>query len=141
MPTYYAVVVKDPVVARTQEIARNVAANRAAHVSALISDAERARRERFITQQVERMVGRMQPMGSLHDVASVECPEGMANCRNCGDPKHAAACRAAGHCPACGTRHGIAPDRLVAEHGYELIPLAAPPQAGQAWDPARRAFV
>lgn len=42
------------------------------------------------------------------------------NCRNCGDPEHAKACRAAGHCPDCGTNHGIAPDRIVAANGYRF---------------------
>lgn len=51
------------------------------------------------------------------------------NCRNCGDPEHAASCTAKGHCPDCGTKHGIAPDRIVAENGYELVEFTASDEA------------
>ena len=49
-----------------------------------------------------------------------ECPDGLPNCRNCGDPAHEEACRAAGHCPLCGTVHGIAPNAHLAANGYRL---------------------
>ena len=61
--------------------------------------------------------------GDVHTVADSECPLGRPNCRNCGDPDHVATCRAAGHCPDCGTKHGIAPDAIVARNGYRLEPL------------------
>ena len=61
------------------------------------------------------------PQGFVH-AADLDdaCPMGRPNCRNCGDPKHAEACRLAGHCPDCGTRHGIAPDATLEANGYGL---------------------
>lgn len=47
------------------------------------------------------------------------------NCRHCGDPAHADACQAAGHCPDCGVKHGVAPDAIVAGNGYELVEVEA----------------
>lgn len=59
-------------------------------------------------------------VGDMHTVANTDCPDGLPNCRNCGDPDHFAACRAAGHCPHCGVKHGIAPDAILAQNGYRL---------------------
>lgn len=68
-------------------------------------------------------VGQPRTVGTEH-VARIEeaCPEGLPNCRNCGDPAFADSCRAAGHCPDCGTKHGIAPDSVLAAHGFRLEP-------------------
>ena len=73
---------------------------------------------------VQRLIekGPKRPKGTVHDLMDSECPEGRPNCRNCGDPAHAEACKAAGHCPHCGTRHGIAPDAVLAANGYRLVP-------------------
>ena len=62
------------------------------------------------------------PKGFVHTEADDTCPLGRPNCRNCGDPDHVAECQAAGHCPDCGTKHGIAPDAIVARNGYRLEP-------------------
>lgn len=62
------------------------------------------------------------------------------NCRNCGDQAFVALCRAAGHCPDCGTTHGIAPDSVLAATGVILTPLASRPQAGHRWNTGTRAF-
>lgn len=62
--------------------------------------------------------------GTIHaEAVASECPEGRPNCRNCGDPAHAAHCQAKGHCPDCGTKHGIAPDAVVKKNGYILVEL------------------
>lgn len=92
----------------------------------IVADAEKAHaalvrsyhlhphRQREIRQQPPR------PVGTLHTEMDSECPEGRPNCRDCGDPTHAEACQAAGHCPHCGTRHGIAPDRVLVDNGLRL---------------------
>jgi hypothetical protein len=66
-------------------------------------------------------------VGTVHATADSECPDEMPNCRNCGDPEHLETCQAAGHCPYCGTRHGIAPDAVLAEKGYEMVEIDRPP--------------
>ena len=110
MPKYH-VVIKDAKVAHEKEVERNVAFNREAHPNAPLGAVENAVRARF----------KERPVGTVASVGDTECPDGMPNCRNCGDPQHEASCRAQGHCPYCGTRHGVAPDRIVAENGYELV--------------------
>lgn len=60
------------------------------------------------------------PKGTVHTEMDSDCPEGLPNCRNCGDPVHETSCRAQGHCPQCGTAHGIAPESRLAENGYKL---------------------
>lgn len=68
-------------------------------------------------------VGAKRAKGTRHaDGVESDCPLGRPNCRNCGDPAHAEACHAAGHCPDCGTKHGIAPDATLSEHGFMLEP-------------------
>ncbi len=59
-------------------------------------------------------------IGDPYAEGDLDCPLGQPNCRHCGDPTFAAACRAAGHCEWCGTRHGIAPDAVLAAHGLAL---------------------
>ena len=61
-------------------------------------------------------------VGSTWTECDEACPEGRPNCRNCGDPAFAATCQADGHCPHCGTRHGIAPASVLAAHGLEMRP-------------------
>lgn len=64
----------------------------------------------------------MRPLGTIHtSIEGFECPDGLPNCRNCGDPAHAESCKAAGHCPHCGTAHGVAPDAVLAANGYGII--------------------
>jgi hypothetical protein len=61
------------------------------------------------------------PSGTVHaESIDSTCPEGLPNCRNCGDANHRESCLAAGHCPHCGTRHGIAPDAHLKANGYRL---------------------
>lgn len=108
----YAVVIKDAKIARAKEIQRNLEANLKAH--------PKAPPELVLARVVERF-GAMRPPGTVHAYADSACPEGKPNCRNCGDPAYAEDCKAKGHCPLCGTQHGLAPDSVVAASGYELI--------------------
>lgn len=105
----YAIVIEDADLAYAREIERNVNA----HAK---RPQDRVRVERIIRQ----VIGPKRAAGEVHAEASSECPNGLPNCRNCGDPEHAATCKAAGHCPDCGTKHGIAPDRILRENGYRL---------------------
>jgi hypothetical protein len=92
---------------------------------------------------LDRMLARVAPkrqVGDLVTVAAVECPDGAPNCRNCGDPAFADECRESGHCPHCGTRHGIAPQSYLEATGVTLVAVD-PPTPDQTWDRARRAFV
>lgn len=75
-------------------------------------------RVRRALQRVDREV----PMPQMGDIwtevdEGFECPEGGVNCRNCGDPEFKASCDAAGHCPGCGTKHGISPDSILVAAG------------------------
>jgi hypothetical protein len=79
--------------------------------------------------------------GALWTVAESTCPDGLPNCRHCGDPAYVDSCRAAGHCPHCGTRHGIAPDSVLAAKGLQLHALAEHPTAGQIWNVSALKFV
>lgn len=91
------------------------------------------------------------PVPSVNDmytVADERCPDGRNNCRRCGDPAHQDACAAAGHCPQCGTLHGIAPDSHLESVGIELQTVEVPDGVaasdffnGRRWDRAQRAFV
>jgi hypothetical protein len=78
-------------------------------------------------------------VGDLWTTAASECPDGFPNCRHCGDPQFAASC--AGHCPLCGTAHGIAPASVLEKHGLVLVELSATPTDDQEWDPETRAFI
>ena len=73
-------------------------------------------------QRAMRKENKRRAVGTVHDENDSECPDGLPNCRNCGDPAHAETCQAAGHCPHCGTKHGIAPDAVLAANGYRLEP-------------------
>jgi len=61
-------------------------------------------------------------VGDIWTSAEHECPFMYPNCRNCGDPGYAEACKAAGHCEQSGTAHGIAPDSIITKSGLELVP-------------------
>lgn len=95
---------------------------------------ERQAKARFPLKAPRRAIG------DLHTTANSECPLGGINCRNCGDPAFAESCQAAGHCPHCGTRHGIAPESYLAKSGVVLKEVA-PPGLDDEWDPAQRTFV
>jgi hypothetical protein len=127
---HFAIVVDDPEVAHAQEIARNIAANLKANPGATKFQVERA---------VRQHVGQPKKAGDLHTHLSSACPDGWENCRNCGDPNFAEACKAAGHCPHCGTRHGIAPDAVVKANGYALVEVD-PPSPDAKWNAESRQF-
>lgn len=91
-------------------------------------------------QDVEKHVPQGRPVGSLHAHLEDACPDGGTNCRNCGDPAFTETCKAAGHCPACGTKHGIAPDSVVAAAGLVLQEIQ-PPGLDEDWNPQQRKFV
>ena len=73
-----------------------------------------------VERVVDERVGQARHKGTVHAEMSDACPEGKPNCRHCGDPAFAGQCKAAGHCPDCGTKHGIAPDSVLAAHGFAL---------------------
>lgn len=108
----YRIIIHDAQLAHDREIHRNIEANVRAH-----GEAHRAR----ITRHVQdRYAHPPRPEGTVHDEADSECPDGLPNCRHCGDPAHEETCKAAGHCPACGTKHGIAPDAHLTANGYRM---------------------
>lgn len=111
----YQIVIADADLAHAREIARNVEHNVKIH-----GEQHRAK----ITAMVEaRHPNGPRPKGTVHDEVETDCPDGLPNCRNCGDPAYADDCQAKGHCPDCGTTHGLAPDAVVAANGYELKAL------------------
>lgn len=112
---HYQIVIADAQLAHDREIHRNIEANVAHHGEATRKQVEAAVRARYPHGP--------RPKGTVHDEADTDCPDGGTNCRNCGDPAHAATCAAAGHCPHCGTAHGIAPDATLAANGYVLKAL------------------
>lgn len=68
----------------------------------------------------ERHAGTPRPVGTVHAEMEDTCPLELPNCRQCGDPQYVVECRAAGHCPDCGTKHGIAPESVLVRSGYAL---------------------
>lgn len=106
----YRIVIADADLAHRQEIARNVDANVAVH-----GEGARPKLHAHFSKMFQP-----RPVGHVHDEVDDTCPDGRPNCRHCGDPAYAEACRAAGHCPHCGTRHGLAPDAVVAANGYRV---------------------
>lgn len=102
-----------------------------------------ARLNEVVEEQAQMVGGDLEQViaDALHSVADAACPDGRPNCRNCGDPDYKASCAAAGHCPLCGTRHGVGPDALLATRGLAVTPLAALPTPDEQWDPATKAFV
>ena len=131
---YCAVIIKDPTLARAQEIARSLQANLDGR-----SVEEQARLRPQLEALLDRRAGPERPVGTLHAVAALACPDGLPNCRNCGDPE--TPCTGPDHCPYCGTRHGVAPYRLVVARGYALVELDALPGASQVWDRGSLTFV
>ncbi len=128
---HYAIVIVDPVLAKHTEIERHLAVHQQRSKAVDI---------KALRKHLAKSLGPEREAGDLHTTADVECPNDLPNCRNCGDPKHAASCRAKGHCPHCGTRHGIAPDAVLAENGLELVAVDGPPN-GRAWHKAHKTFV
>jgi hypothetical protein len=133
----YKLVIADSALARQKEVERNTNAHLARDIKARRDNGEkvtefdvtrlaRGHRRHFEQKYKER------PAGTVHDVTVSECPFDLPNCRNCGDPQHAASCKAQGHCPDCGTKHGIAPDRILTENGYELVPMTLDDEAAEA---------
>lgn len=108
----FAIVIKDPALAHAKEIERNVEANLRVRPDLTRSMVEGA---------VRRFIGGERKAGDVHTEMDSECPAGLPNCRNCGDPAFRDQCAREGHCPHCGTRHGIAPDSVIAANGYELV--------------------
>jgi hypothetical protein len=137
---HFAIVIADAAKAHRQEIARNVAANIRAHANAEMDAADLTRLAMHLDKRVRETVGAPKAEGDLHTHMPDTCPDGRPNCRNCGDPAHAATCRAAGHCDKCGTAHGIAPASTLEANGYALVEVDAP-QHGHVWDRAERKFV
>lgn len=107
----FAIVVNDPDKHRAFELKRYTEAFQRSGVSSV-----KAKRE------AESRAPTKRERGFVHVEMSDDCPDGLPNCRNCGDPAHAASCRASGHCQDCGTKHGIAPDAVLAAHGFALEP-------------------
>lgn len=136
---HFALVIADPSLANAKEIERNVRAHVAAAREALPGEPVE-RLTAAVEAKVRAFVGAPRQVDDLHTHMPSECPDGQPNCRNCGDPVFAASCDAAGHCRACGTRHGIAPDAVLAANGYALVEVTAPAD-GDAWDRRTRRFV
>ncbi len=136
---YHAIVIKDPVLAQQQEIARHVEANLKAHGRGL-SEREHGVLHRKVLAHITAMVGPAKSTGELHAHMPDECPDGLPNCRHCGDPAHAERCAALGHCSHCGTRHGIAPEAVLAANGYALLDVE-PPAEGHVWHAATQRFI
>lgn len=127
---HYAIVIEDPDQHHASTVRRTIERNVQHH-------GERHRKK--ITELALEIVGGKRQKGDLHTLAESECPDGLPNCRNCGDPDHLEACAAAGHCPHCGIDHGITPDGLLADRGVVLKEVPKP-QPGQQWSAARRRF-
>lgn len=139
---HFAIVIEDPAKARKAEVDRNVRANVHRHVKPQMAPRERQVALARLTAVAEQVAGVGRGAGDLHTTCDDACPDGLPNCRNCGDPAHREACRAAGHCPHCGTRHGIAPDSVLAAGGMSLQEVPGGPlREGDAWDAARRKIV
>lgn len=141
MPKYRALVVVDREKQQKRQVDLRTAELRKSRVS----------EHRMATLIAEELAEGLHQPGETDtlycDVVDEECPDGLPNCRNCGDPAHAAACKAAGHCPRCGTLHGIGPASKLAEFGLEVVEVVVPRgkslrqfKEDMAWDPKKRAF-
>lgn len=76
--------------------------------------------KKFLADKLAKEKAPIREKGFIHTEVDSECPEGLPNCRNCGDPNYKQSCKEAGHCSDCGTRHGIAPDSVLAKNGFKL---------------------
>ena len=138
----YALVIDDPIAHHAAEIERNVRVHTQRVIgSREVDPAERARVVGHVERRIRETVGAPKAAGELHTVADSECPDGLQNCRQCGDPAHRDTCRAAGHCPHCGTRHGIAPESYLQATGVALQVLDDPQAHLGRWDRTTRSFV
>jgi predicted Zn-ribbon and HTH transcriptional regulator len=68
-----------------------------------------------------KRISKVHKVGHVHAEMNVECPDGGKNCRNCGDPEFKEQCSSLGHCPNCGTSHGIAPNSVLIKNGLKLV--------------------
>lgn len=97
-----------------------------ARIRLVVTDSAKAQaakvRAYHLHPRLQAQVARESPpaVGTVHTEMDDTCPEGLPNCRNCGDPQHADECKAAGHCPDCGTKHGVAPDSVLAANGLTM---------------------
>jgi hypothetical protein len=66
-------------------------------------------------------------VGTLWAECESTCPDKLPNCENCGDPAFAETCKKNGHCPHCGTRHGVAPLSVLARKGLVKREVVADP--------------
>jgi hypothetical protein len=133
----YKLIIADAQLAHDKEIERNTNTQVARDIKAKresgekvnefdVANLTRGHRRHFADKFKQR------PVGAVHGVSATECPFEMPNCRNCGDPQHAASCQAQGHCPDCGTKHGIAPDSVLAANGYALVAMTPEEEAAEA---------
>ena len=93
-------------------------------IQIIVDDESKAHEaEKRAYQSLPHIVNHLKPRpkGTIHCEMDIECPNGGKNCRNCGDPLFKEACSKAGHCPHCGTRHGVAPNSVLAANGYKLV--------------------
>lgn len=89
--------------------------------------AARAHAYRLHPEHAQRIAQAPPPaVGTLWAEMDDTCPLGRPNCRRCGDPAFQETCRNLGHCPQCGTAHGIAPTSVLEAHGLTLVPAEAP---------------
>jgi Zn finger protein HypA/HybF involved in hydrogenase expression len=79
-------------------------------------------REKWSYRNFPQIAAQLQPreVGSVFSEAEMDCPAGGVNCRNCGDPEYTEECLEKGHCPNCGTKHGISPDVILNRYGFRL---------------------
>lgn len=141
---HVAAVIVDPEKARAARIQEKVRVKLVMYEEATstLPAAVRARRDmNAVARHVEDAVTAEEPLpavGELWGVAERECPLLLPNCENCGDPDFRDACAAAGHCPYCGTAHGVSSARRLREVGVELVEVDGPPTRERRWDSAAR---
>jgi len=119
----YKIKIRDEELARDMEVKRNVDGNVKAAAGARKIPVASVRTDTKFMNKLKKQIEKRtkkRPKGAVHAVAWTECPDGGANCRSCGDPLFVDQCAASGHCPYCGTLHGIAPESVVLANGYEL---------------------
>lgn len=148
---HVVIVVEDAEKAHQTDIDRNVEANLAA-IGQRRPSPQIAARVRAV---IETRIGLPKEAGDLFAVGDTTCPDGLPNCRDCGDPAFEVSCRDAGHCPCCGHQrdvtgllppprdrmgHGVAPQAYIAASGLSLLKIA-PRRDGEVWDRQQRKYV